>query len=403
MSRADPSESRFPLGLVVWGAIGIALNVGLARFTYGVMLPAIRRDLDLGYLGSGNLNGVHLTGYLIGTLAAPWLIARTGTARLSRWAHLLVAAGALTCALAPESRALGSAVLGIGRFATGLGAGAGIVAILVLVFNAVPATLRSATSAAVWAGMGVAIVASGFAVPLLLGPAIGWRLAFAFSALLALAFAFGFPPKTGRHEAPAPALGGDGIRFSSRRLLGAGWLFLVAAYLLFGIAYVGYSTFAGAQLAAMKAPTHLVGATWIGFGVTSMVGAALTVPIAGSPHTRRFALVAALASGAAGALVAALDTGAAAFVGALLVGLGLAATPTFVTAFARERCTADEYPRVFSYASAALGIGQLIGPIASGALADRFGTVAVPVFAAIAYGIAASLAIADGVLTRRSK
>ena len=37
--------ANLPLALIVWGAIGIALNVGLARFTYGVMLPSIRRDL----------------------------------------------------------------------------------------------------------------------------------------------------------------------------------------------------------------------------------------------------------------------------------------------------------------------------------------------------------------------
>jgi len=92
--------------------MGIALNVGLARFTHGVMLPSIRRDLALGYLGSGNLNAVRLVGCLIDTLAAPSIIARTGTAKLSKWAHLLAAVAALVCAAAPDSRVIGSAALG---------------------------------------------------------------------------------------------------------------------------------------------------------------------------------------------------------------------------------------------------------------------------------------------------
>jgi hypothetical protein len=53
------------------------------------MLPSIRRDLGLDNLGSGNLNAVHVAGYLVGTLAAPSIIARTGASKLSRRARSL--------------------------------------------------------------------------------------------------------------------------------------------------------------------------------------------------------------------------------------------------------------------------------------------------------------------------
>lgn len=400
-SPEEATASPLPIELLFWGALGIALNVGLARFTYGVMLPSIRRDLGLDYLGSGNLNAVHLAGYLVGTLAAPSIIARTGASRLSRQAHLLVAAAAAVCAVAPESMPLGAAVLGFGRAATGLGAGAGIVAILVIVFGAVPARRRPVASAVVWSGMGAAIVASGFAVPLLIGPAIGWRCAFACSALLALAVAAGFPPRAHRGCAATTITSAGRADFPARRLLAAMWLYLLGTYLMFGIAYVAYSTFAGAQLATMNAPATSIMATWIGFGATAVLGAALTVPLITSPRTRRFALVSALATGAIGALVAGLDTPAAAIVGALLVGLGLASTPSIITAYARDRCSAADYPKVFSYATAALGIGQLLGPVAGGALADRLGTGVIPLFAASAYGLGAIFALTDALVARR--
>ena len=399
---ALPSAGALPVSLIVWGALGVALNVGLARFTYGVMLPSLRRDLGLDYLGGGSLNAVHLAGYLIGTLAAPWLGRRLGMPRLSRHAHLVVAAGALLCAAAPPNAVWGSLVLGVGRLATGLGAGAGIVAILVLVFAAVSAARRPLVSAVVWAGMGAAVVVSALAVPVLLDTSFGWRCAFLVSAALALAVALSFPPKRMRSgvNAAAPAAPSADV---ARMILSPQWLFLIAGYFMFGVAYIAYSTFAGARLAAAAAPNAVIAATWSAFGIAAMVGAALTVPVLGSQRAKRFALIAALVSGALGALLAAFSTAAAALAGALLVGLGIAATPTIVSAHARDRCSANDYPKVFSFASAALGAGQLVGPVAGGALADVFGTAAVPLFAAAAYLLAALFAACDAAVADRTQ
>jgi MFS family permease len=101
---ANPSTkpSTMPVALVAWSALGIALNVGLARFAYGIVLPSLRRDLDLNYLTSGSLNAVHLLGYLVGTLAAPSLARIIGLRTLLVRAHVLVAAGALLCAITPH-------------------------------------------------------------------------------------------------------------------------------------------------------------------------------------------------------------------------------------------------------------------------------------------------------------
>ncbi len=380
--------------LIVWGVVAIALNVGLARFTYGVVLPSLRRDLGIDYLASGALNAVHLLGYLIGTLAAPALARRTSMPRLSVGAHLLVAAGAAACALAPIETALGYPVLALGRLATGLGAGAGIVAVLVLVFAAVSAGARPKVSAIVWSGMGVAIVASGFVAPWLSEPQIGWRSTFVVAAIMALGVALATPRRQpGDSPTTAvPAATADG--FHAHDLMRSRWIYLIVSYLLFGIGYIAYSTFAGARLAATQASLALVSVTWIVFGFASIAGAALTIPILAS-RAKRFTLTAALLAGGIGAFAAFGDSAQAALLGALLVGLGLAATPSLVTAFARERCTAEDYATVFSAMSAALGIGQLAGPVVAGALADLFGTAAVPLFAASAYLAAAGFALLD--------
>lgn len=139
------------------------LNVGLARFNYGVMLPSLRRDLGLDLFASGSLNAIHLCGYLIGTLLAPPLGKRRPPWRMARAAHLIVIAGAVACALAPAS-AFGFFVLAAGRLATGIGAGIAVVATFVIVFEAVSAAKRPLVSAVVWSGLNVGIIGSGLCV-----------------------------------------------------------------------------------------------------------------------------------------------------------------------------------------------------------------------------------------------
>jgi predicted MFS family arabinose efflux permease len=390
----------FPVWLVAWAGLGIALNIGIARFTYGVMLPALQRDLELDYFGGGALNAVHLLGYLAGTLVAPLLARGLGMARLSRGAHWLVAAGALVCALAPASPGMGAALLALGRLATGLGAGAGVVAILVIAFSAVPAAARPMVSALVWSGMGFAVVLSGIAAPALVESEAGWRAAFLASAALAALLALGFPPRgfaAGAVQAiPAPGA----VRLRMRQLLRARWSFLIAVYFMFGAGYIAYSTFAGTRLAAQNASLAVVSGMWIAFGAAMIAGAGASFAVLRLEGRRKLALIAASLAAALGALASTGDTASAALAGALLVGLGLAATPTIVSAYARERCSEADYPHAFSFATAAMGIGQLLGPLAAGALADRFGVAAVALFALGAYALGTALALLDALANR---
>lgn len=94
---------------------------------------------------------------------------------------------------------------------------------------------------------------------------------------------------------------------------------------------------------------------------------------------RRVALSAALLLGAIGAWISWGEGAGAAVSGALLVGAGLSSTPTIVTAYARERCTAEQYPQAFSLATAVMGIG----------------VDAVVVFALSVYGLGAAFAALD--------
>jgi predicted MFS family arabinose efflux permease len=365
------------------------------------MLPALRSDLGLDYFASGSLNTIHLTGYLIGTLMGPALSRRVTAWKMSRWAHLLIAAGALVCAIAPASF-FGFFVLATGRLATGIGAGVGILATFVIVYEAVSVSKRPLVSAIVWAGMNVAIIGSGLCVSYLVETAIGWRVAFAFSAAVALAVAIAFPPADKR-KASRVAPVAIGAPVKAEKIFAARWMFLIFAYFFFGIGYLAYATFAGVRLNAIGASAFTAGSTWVTLGVASMIGSFATFLLLNSERVKRLALVGALSFGTIGSMVASGDSAVSALSGALLVGVGLAATPTIVIAYVRDRSSDADYTRAFSIASALLAIGQMIGPLGGGAVGDLLGNAAIPLFAAAAYAAGTVAAGADAFVMRRAK
>ncbi len=379
-----------PLMMIAWALAGMGLDIGLARFTYGVTLPSMRRELGLDYTASGILNAVHLLGYLAGTAAAPALLRRMATGTLARAGHVLFAMGALACALAP-----GVTTLAIGRLASGIGAAGGITAILVIVIESVAARHRPAVSAAVWAGIGAAVALSGAAAPALLTQAGGWRAGFAASAAVAAALSLGFPPRSYATRPAGQEAGAPASIHPPRGSFGLHVSCLIAAYALFGVAYIGYVTFAGARLAATGASLQAIRVVWVTLGLSCMVGSGLAVLGLRARFGRQAALTAALLAAGAGSLVAAIPGLAASIAGAALFGLGMTSSPALVTAYLRDRSTAATYPQLVSVATIGLGTGQLIGPVATGFLADHFGLAAAFLFAAAVFALAAACALAD--------
>ena len=206
----------------------MALHVGMARFAYGVVLPSLRTEMGLGYTAGGVLNALHLAGYLVGTLLGPGLIRRYGVSQLVVAAHLLVAMGAFLCALAPANPGFGVVLLGIGRIATGVGAGPAVIAIMVSVLSSVAEPSRASASVLMWIGMAIAILGCGAGAPWLLQPG-AWRLVFVAAALVALVLAFGFPVAKAM---PGDSGAGQGFTFASIATPRWAWLVLTTCVLV---------------------------------------------------------------------------------------------------------------------------------------------------------------------------
>ena len=60
-------------------ALASAVSLGLARFSYALLLPAMRADLGWSYFTAGAMNTCNAAGYLLGALLAPRALARLAT------------------------------------------------------------------------------------------------------------------------------------------------------------------------------------------------------------------------------------------------------------------------------------------------------------------------------------
>jgi predicted MFS family arabinose efflux permease len=391
-SGVAAQNSSFVLLAVAMLAIG--LDVGVARITYGVVLPAFARDLQLSLTAAGLLGTLHLIGYLLGTLASPTLNAKVGALALCRASHFVFACAMLVCGLASDVTTMAA-----GRFVAGLAAGFGVFSIFLIVFDATEPEKRSAAGSLVWSGIGVAIVASGLACgPILDGGA--WRLSFIVPAILALAVSVLIPRTASAARAQPKAADASPSRLAE--LTSGRWIFLIAAYFLFAAGYISYSTFAGVMLKGIGLSSGGVTWFWVMYGASSIAGATLGAALLSGGFARRIALSAALGSGAIGSLLVVHGENGSVFAASsVLVGLGSVATPAIVTFLIRNRTNDAAYPFFFTVGTASLGLGQLSGPAVGGLLADWFGLSAIGWFAAASYGAGMLAAAADGFFSQR--
>ena len=378
--------------LLAVAMLAIGLDVGVARITYGVVLPVFARDLQLDLTGAGLLGTIHLIGYLLGTLASPWLNGKVGARTLCRASHFVFACAMLVCGLTSDIATMAAA-----RVIVGLAAGFGVFSIFLIVFDATKPEQRSAVGSLVWSGIGVAIVASGLACGAILDGG-GWRLSFIVPAALALAVAV-FIPRTASAARAQPKIAAASTshvaEFTSAR-----WIFLLAAYFLFGAGYISYATFAGVMLKGIGLSSVGVTWFWVMYGAASIAGSALGAVLLSGGFARRIALSAALGSGAIGSLLVLQGENWSVFAASALVGFGLVATPAIVTFLIRSRTSDAAYPVFFTVGTASLGIGQLSGPAVGGLLADWLGPSAIGWFAAAIYGAGMLAAAADGFFAR---
>lgn len=334
------------LGVLLGFAPGAALGVG--RFAYALVLPAMQSALGLTYGQAGLLGSANTVGYLVGALISHTLLYRVGYRRGFYGALLLQVPTLLLCALTADF----SLLLAL-RFAQGVGGAVVFVggAALLLASGA-----RALGTGLYFGGVGLGILAS----PVALAFASSWQHAWALLALLSLLLsAVAFLPYRALGR-PAPQ-----ASRSESSLWPIAWL--LVAYGLYGAGYIGYMTFVTSGLPVALGPFWLM----LGLGAcfTGLLWGPWLARVGGGPGMLHILLVLTLAS--ALPLVVTLP-----WLSAFAFGISFLGVITALTDVFREFLPPGAWARAMGASTAVFALGQAVGPSLSGLAGDVVGGVA---------------------------
>jgi len=162
-NRRTPASAVPPLRATFAALCANLVGIGLARFGYTPLIPALIAAGWFAPSAAVYLGAANLAGYLAGALGARAIAARTGVSALLRGSMLLTAASLFACALP-----LGFVWFFLWRFLSG-GTGGVLMALAApSVMPTIPAARRGLAGGAIFTGVGLGIAASGTLVPFLM-------------------------------------------------------------------------------------------------------------------------------------------------------------------------------------------------------------------------------------------
>jgi len=366
-----------PPVLLVAAALALAATVslGLARFSYALLLPPMRADLGWSYLTAGAMNTVNAAGYLAGALFTPAWLRRFGAR------HVLLAGGVASGALLiAHGVVVTDATLYLLRGLTGVASAATFVSGGLLAARLVTRTptasngARATPSAGLvlgvyYGGTGVGIVISALLVPPIttLPGAHAWQWAWmalggtALAATLLTALATRDLDQTGTGPAARAAFAWSRFAFG------------LASYFMFGLGYIGYMTFVITLLREQQLSSALITGFYALLGLavigSSKVWASLLQRQRGGGALRLLNALLALAT-----LLPVLSTHPlVVFASGLLFGGVFLSVVASTTALVRHNLPTAAWPAGISAFTIVFAAGQIIGPTLVGWVADGAG------------------------------
>ena len=405
---------------VLLGAAGLALaaavSLGLARFSYALLLPAMRSDLGWTYFTAGAMNTVNAAGYLLGALLAPRALARFDARQL------MLAGGALTAVLLAAHGAVRSDAL---LYALRLGTG--VASAMSFIAGGLLAARLAGTQAGAQAGAqagtpGARPVPAGLVLGLYYG---GTGLGIMLSALLArpgeigplpdgptaglsawptawLALAAASAVATWLTAASTRSLRAPPVRSAPRAVVRwAPFGFALAGYLMFGLGYIGYMTFIVTLLREQGMAPAQITAFYLLLGACVVASSWLW---AGLLQRSRGGQALALLNGLL-ALATALPVwsahAVAVFASGALFGAVFLSVVAATTALVRHNLPAAQWPGGIAAFTIMFAAGQIAGPALVGAIADGPGGLLRGLaWSAVALAVAAALTLCQRPLQR---
>ena len=369
-------------------AAGAALALAFGRFSYGVLLPAIRDDLQISNTLAGTLGTVNVTAYLAGAILAGLATARFRLLVIARIGFALSLSG-----LGLAAFASGPWTLGVSLLLTGVGGAFIWIPTPAIAADAARPDQRRMAVALMSSGIGVGIVFTGQLSGLVrstLGDT-SWRVVYQVQAALALLLVAATVALINHHQdqpTQAPSqLGGLATLRQMR-----GWAPITFCYASFGFMYLLIVAFLTTKLEDDNNWTSSrasLAFTLIGLAV--VFGGPTFIKISEKTGSRK-ALMLAFTFWALLVLTAIPGWNTPTLVASVGIGLTFAGVPALVTVYIVENTSLDTYGPSYAAATLAFGLAQMLSPQVGGYLADLTGSFTTNFALSAAFALTGTLA-----------
>ncbi len=399
--------------IVLSAVLSVFVSMGVGRFALGMLLPAMGEALNLSYVQMGWISTGNFIGYLLGALLVRRLLPRIGERRL-----IFITLITIVATMVGVSLSDGFLPLVVLYSGTGMSTAMAFVSVVALLPHWFTTRWRGLAAGLLSAGAGLAMMLSGWCIPLINDTQgeIGWRLGWGGLAMVCLPIAvFCYAVMRNRpgdlglkpFGEAAGAKDGDGDGDALAERVGAPQMAalsaaasrilvirLAAIYFLFGASYVVYGTFIVTTLVREHGMAEAkAGQFWIWMGFFSLFCGPLLGVLSDRLGRRAGITTAFFLQGCAYVLITQGGGGDwPVYVSVILYGLSMFGVPLIITAAAADYLSPDRAAGVIGTISIFQGIGQMLGPIAAGAMAEYSGSFT-PAYLAAAAIVALAIAI----------
>ena len=362
-----PPPSRTPLAPAFALALAAAVSLGLSRFSYALLLPAMRAELHWNYFTAGAMNTANAAGYLAGALLAPRWFARADALRAATAGGLATAAILAGHAFAASDAPLYAlrTLAGVASAATFIGGG------LLAARLSARAPHPGLVLGIYYGGAGLGIVVSTAIVP-----PLAWRTAWIALGAVSLACTLATWRVTRAARALVPTAPDAPAAAAAAGRGRTPWLPmapLLGGYLMFGFGYIGYMTFIvtllrdqGLAPGRVAAFFGLLGACTV---ASSWIWAGLLQRHRGGRPLAQLNAILAVAT----LLPVVSAQPAVVALSCMLFGCTFLSVVASTTAFVRHNLAPPEWAAGIGAFTIVFALGQILGPSLSGLLADGAG------------------------------
>jgi len=377
------SSNATPLGAAAAGFAILAFAMGVGRFAFTPLLPAMQADGLLTVEDGGALASIHYVGYVMGAVLA---------GRLRMRPQALLAGAILVVGLSTAAMGVTHdfALWAAARWAAGVASAVSLVVLSAHVLPVLAAAGRADLQGVVFSGVGVGTALVGLVMLALMAAeapsAVGWIVFGAPTVLAAAALALAPNPAAPGATRPPP----HPTTAKPRRRFGAAWR-LTLPYGVMGGGYIVPATYLPIMAKQSVADPLVFGWSWPIFGLAAALSTVIAARRLGHLGNRRLWIRCQLIMAAglvAPAVWPSLGT-------VILAGVAVGGTFVVITMAglkeAHRTAPPGETQARLAAMTTAFAVGQILGPVAAGWAFAATGGFGAPLLVAAAL-LAASLA-----------